>query len=153
MPGLGERRADIPFLIRELLARQAATAPAAVARYLDDGVPRLDLVLVDLLLRREYTHHVRELRRLLAVSAATSREDFLAATPTDGDVRGTPNLGAPGERTLGAPASRRAVGNSGRVTPELASTLFSHDFIQIGRRGRPSKGTRATRGRPARGMP
>lgn len=81
VPGLGERTADVPFLVRELLARRLDATPAAVARFLDDGVPRTDPVLVDVLLRREYTHHMRELERLLGISIATSSEDYLAATP------------------------------------------------------------------------
>jgi len=81
VPGLNERTADIPFLIHELLARQASTAAAAVNRFLDGGIPRIDPALLDLLLRRRYTHHIRELQRLLGVSTATSTEDYLAVTP------------------------------------------------------------------------
>jgi transcriptional regulator of acetoin/glycerol metabolism len=41
----------------------------------------VDPLLLDGLLRHRYTHHTRELSRLLRLSMTTSPPDYLAATP------------------------------------------------------------------------
>lgn len=84
VPGLGARRSDIPLLVRVLLERIAEETPEVRERFFEgartDGA-RMDPVLLDGLLRHRYTHHTRELERLLRTAIATSPADFLAATP------------------------------------------------------------------------
>lgn len=43
--------------------------------------PRIDAMLVDALIRHEYTLHTRELERILWVALASSPGNFLALTP------------------------------------------------------------------------
>jgi len=76
VPGLDERRDDIPFLIRHLLQRTAARSPEATRRFLAPGAGgelQVKASLVAHLLQAAYTTHVRELAALLwrAMSAST----------------------------------------------------------------------------------
>jgi DNA-binding NtrC family response regulator len=83
IPGLSARRADIPFLIRELVARGVSAVPALGAKFCDGDPrrPRLDPSLVESLVRHDYAFHTRELERLLAVALSTSPTNYIAATP------------------------------------------------------------------------
>lgn len=86
VPGLDERREDIPLLIRHLLRRAAGATPALEARYFDvtpgrPPEPRLDPLLVEALVRHRYTHHLRELERLLWLSLTTSAATFVSLSP------------------------------------------------------------------------
>jgi len=85
LPGLNERRDDIPLIVRHLLATAARKTPELAQTFFekrDGGVPeaRVDPSLLDLLVRHQYTHHVRELDRLLWIAFSTSRGNFIAAT-------------------------------------------------------------------------
>jgi transcriptional regulator with GAF, ATPase, and Fis domain len=77
VPGLNERRSDIPFLIRELVARAARRSPAMASRFMHDNQVRAQPQLIDALLRHDYREHTRELDRLLAISIETSRSNYL----------------------------------------------------------------------------
>jgi two-component system nitrogen regulation response regulator GlnG/two-component system response regulator HydG len=78
VPGLQERREDIPLLARHLLTRLQEPLRG---RFLDAaGEPRVDPDLIEALLLRDYTHHLRELERLLWLAASTSRGDFVELT-------------------------------------------------------------------------
>jgi DNA-binding NtrC family response regulator len=86
VPGLGERAGDIPLLLRHLLGHAARTTPLVAERYFErrDGAlaePRIDPALIEALLRHRFTHHLRELERLMWIALATSPEPFLALTP------------------------------------------------------------------------
>jgi two-component system nitrogen regulation response regulator GlnG/two-component system response regulator HydG len=83
LPGLDERRDDIPLLARWLLRDMAARDPALGAQLFDGwdgstGEPRIAPELVDHLLRRSYTHHVRELSSLLWSAVAASFDHVVA---------------------------------------------------------------------------
>ena len=65
VPGLNERRADIPFLARQLLARICAEQPNA-------GASQLGMVFTDALVRHQYRLHHRELERLLRLARRNS---------------------------------------------------------------------------------
>ncbi|WP_437655407.1 sigma 54-interacting transcriptional regulator [Sorangium sp. So ce1182] len=76
VPGLDERREDIPLLARHLLQRAAAKSPEATRRFLASpgaGAPRVKASLIEHLLRTRYTTNMRELGALLwrAMSAST----------------------------------------------------------------------------------
>lgn len=97
VPGLLERREDIPLLLRHLLVCAARETPSAVERFFErDGgelaEPRIEPSLVEVLLRHRFTHHVRELTRVMWAALASSRDSFLALTP---EVRAQLRLGAP----------------------------------------------------------
>jgi DNA-binding NtrC family response regulator len=86
IPPLAARRADIPLLVRHILRRFAVETPSLVARLFDenDGAPpepRIEPELIDALLRHAFTHHLRELERLLLLAVTTTRKPFVALTP------------------------------------------------------------------------
>lgn len=80
-PGLEERREDIPLLMRALLRRFQKETPRALSRYvLREGGQesfRSDPRLTELLLRRSYATHLRELDRLLWSAVEESTGDYL----------------------------------------------------------------------------
>ena len=86
LPGLNERREDVPLLIRRLLLRLCASSEGLLERFFERrqgrlAEPRVEPELVEWLLRHRFTTHVRELERLLWVAISTSQDDFIAATP------------------------------------------------------------------------
>lgn len=88
VPGLDERRSDVPLLARALLREIAAEQPEVGQRFFDDwsarahlGAPRLSPALVDRLVRHRWHAHVRELTALLWTAMTTASEGWLDATP------------------------------------------------------------------------
>jgi two-component system nitrogen regulation response regulator GlnG/two-component system response regulator HydG len=83
VPGLGERREDIPLLAAHLLCRHASRDSQHSGRQLhDDAVhPRLSPALVSALVTHHYTTHVRELDALLLTALLESRGRYLEFTP------------------------------------------------------------------------
>jgi two-component system nitrogen regulation response regulator GlnG/two-component system response regulator HydG len=73
VPGLAERREDVPLIARRLLQRAAATDSRLAAALFEGGEPRLDPLLVDRLIRNRYSLHVRELETLLWCAVSGSR--------------------------------------------------------------------------------
>jgi len=69
VPGLDERREDIPLLIRHLLHRALEKSPEAVQRFFTkvngSPEPNLRAGFVDLLMKRSYPTNIRELDGLL----------------------------------------------------------------------------------------
>jgi DNA-binding NtrC family response regulator len=84
VPGLDARKGDVPLLARELLGRMAVNAPWIRDRFFEKGEPRMHPELMTALLRHRYTHHARELMRLLQCSLGSSSGNYLALTE---DVR------------------------------------------------------------------
>ncbi len=76
VPGLNERREDIPLLLRQLFARAVREHVGLAALYGQKNAAQLsaalDPALVEGLLRHRYTHHVRELNQLLWAALAGS---------------------------------------------------------------------------------
>ena len=82
VPGLMDRREDVPLLARHLLQRAARASPQLASRFLGrstDGAAwlRIDPELVEHMLRRPYRTHVRELDALLWRSLAETTGDVL----------------------------------------------------------------------------
>jgi len=75
-PPLTVRREDIPLLVRHLLTVLAAKMPNV--EKLQNA--QIEPALIEVLLRHEYTHHLRELDRLLWLAVSTSTADFIALT-------------------------------------------------------------------------
>jgi two-component system nitrogen regulation response regulator GlnG/two-component system response regulator HydG len=80
LPGLDERREDIPLLARHLLVRAAARDPQMKERFFAGDEPGLDADLVRALVLHDYTTHVRELEGFLWKSASTSKGNSLELT-------------------------------------------------------------------------
>lgn len=74
VPGLNERRADVPLLARQLLARICAENP-------EDGPSRLGMALAEALTRHQYRLHHRELERLLRLARRHSSPHELQLCP------------------------------------------------------------------------
>jgi two-component system nitrogen regulation response regulator GlnG/two-component system response regulator HydG len=86
LPGLTERRDDVPLLLAAILRRTARDNPAIAARFFErrKGViaePRLAPDLVIRLLHHPFTHHVRELERLVWLALGTADGDYIGLTP------------------------------------------------------------------------
>ncbi len=86
LPGLNERRDDLPLLVRHLLRRVCESTENLLDRFFERrhglaAEPRVDPDLIELLLRHPFTTHTRELERLLWLALSTSQDDFIAATP------------------------------------------------------------------------
>jgi transcriptional regulator with AAA-type ATPase domain len=113
LPGLDERREDIPLLARHLLVRTAARDPQLKERFFDGEEPRLDPDLVRALVLHDYSTHVRELEGLLLKSAATSKGDRLELTKDVAKVIKTTVRAAP--RELAAEDIRAALAKHGGV--------------------------------------
>lgn len=85
VPGLNERREDIPILARHLLRKAASQDPDLGHRLFKggdsiSGEPRIDPHLMNLLVRHHYSQHVRELESFLWRAMTGSRGRHLALT-------------------------------------------------------------------------
>ncbi len=82
VPGLNERRDDIPLLVRHVLRRMARTSPGLQKRFSDaPGKPlRTSPELIASLSRHEFSHHVRELGALLWEAATESTGNYIEQT-------------------------------------------------------------------------
>lgn len=84
LPGLIDRREDIPLLVRHLLVRAAQGVPELRERFFDATAhglePRIHPALMELLMRHRFTLHVRELEQLLWKALSDSPKNFVALT-------------------------------------------------------------------------
>ncbi len=97
-PGLDELRDDIPLLIRHLLRRARTRSPDLLARFTDtSGEIRVSAALVEHLLGRAYTTHVRELDSLLWRAMAESPDGVVDLTDSLRAVPSPRPEGDPGE--------------------------------------------------------
>ena len=85
VPGLNERREDVPLLLRHMLRAEAARDPHVGETFFAGwdgrtGEPRVAFALVEALVRHTYTTHVRELSVLLWRAIATSKGGTIELT-------------------------------------------------------------------------
>jgi MoxR-like ATPase len=118
VPGLDERREDIPLLVRALLKRTAEQDPELSARFFANGEPRIEPTLLVALLGHSYTGHVRELFQLLMMAMAEATEDFLPLTPAIEARITEPAAALPTQAEVEA-ALLRTDGNVSRAYREL----------------------------------
>ncbi|MCC6647525.1 MAG: sigma-54-dependent Fis family transcriptional regulator [Polyangiaceae bacterium] len=104
VPGLDERLEDVPLIARAILRRHARADDELRRRFFDGEHPRLDPGLVEALLARRYTTHVREVETMLLSSLAASRGVFLVA-PEPAPTRPSPQPARP----EGPPPSREQI--------------------------------------------
>jgi two-component system nitrogen regulation response regulator GlnG/two-component system response regulator HydG len=86
LPGLCERRDDVPLMLADILRRTARSNPAIAARFFERrkgelAEPRLAPDFVVRLLLHPFTHHVRELERLVWLALGTAHADYIGLTP------------------------------------------------------------------------
>ncbi len=86
IPGLSERREDLPLVLSDILRRTARKNPSVAARFFERrhneiAEPRLAPDLVVRLLQHPFTHHVRELERLVWLAMGSAEGDFVGLTP------------------------------------------------------------------------
>lgn len=129
LPGLGDRREDIPLLARHLLRRMAAADPLVAERCFEGGEPtgepRWTARFVAGLVRARYRTHVRELEAWLWRAVLDSPDGVLDEPPRacaesssepddEGDDAGDPD-GEPGidPRTLAPEQVRAALAQHG----------------------------------------
>jgi len=88
VPGLDERRADVPLIARAILHEIATEQPEIGLRFFDGwnpsdhaGEPRMSSTFVSRLVRHRWQAHVRELTALLWTAMTTATEAWLDVTP------------------------------------------------------------------------
>jgi DNA-binding NtrC family response regulator len=109
VPGLDERRDDIPLVMHHLLRRTAAKSPEATRRFLAPGGGELQVKasLVAHLLQARYTTHVRELAALLwrAMSTSTgSAIEWAGEAPASGPGAPSPDTEESAEALVDDPS-------------------------------------------------
>lgn len=82
LPGLIDRREDIPLLVRHLLLNAAESVPEIRQRFFEGRAhglePRIHPDLIETLMRHRFTLHVRELEQLLWKALRESPKNFVA---------------------------------------------------------------------------
>jgi two-component system nitrogen regulation response regulator GlnG/two-component system response regulator HydG len=86
LPGLADRRDDVPLMLAEILRRTARANPTIAARFFERrrgqiAEPRLAPDFVVRLLNHPFTHHVRELERLVWLALGSADADYIGLTP------------------------------------------------------------------------
>ena len=135
LPGLDERREDIPLLATHLLRRAAARNPTVGPRFFErwDGVggePRVAPEVIEHLLVRAFSHHARELEALLWEAIRSSRGTYLEA---------------PAAWTVDAPAGGAAVDPSRAEAIERRGERTAKGSApRVARTARPPRGREPT---------
>ena len=106
VPGLDERVDDIPLIARAILRRHARSDDELRRRFFDGDHPRIEPALIEALLTRRYTTHVREVETMLLSSLAVSRGSFLALPAGTRRVEAGP---APGRGDVRPPPTREQI--------------------------------------------
>lgn len=117
VPGLEERREDVPLLARHLLLKTASRDPQLGERFFEGwdgktGEPRLTSELALTLVLHAWTTHARELASLLLRAAATSKGTSLELTD---DVRRHVKIEVKETREVTAEDIRAALARHGGV--------------------------------------
>jgi transcriptional regulator with AAA-type ATPase domain len=128
IPGFDERREDVPLVLAEILRRMARDNPTIAERFFerrsgDLAEPRLAPDLVVRLLRHSFTHHVRELHRLVWLALGTADADYIGVTAdVERELQQTPDetveLAEPDRDTLA-----RTFAEHGRSPTRAAKAL------------------------------
>jgi len=119
VPGINQRKEDIPLLIQHLLKGQVANDDIDAARFIDQGYAQVHPLLVEQLIHHSYSTHVSEIAFLLGQAMADSPHDVVR--PLGNSLRIEPLHG--GERGPKQPArSRRPL----PTLPEVEAALNAH---------------------------
>jgi DNA-binding NtrC family response regulator len=133
LPGLDERREDIPLLARHLLRGIASREPDVARRLFPDAdpeaEPRVSVRLIDQLVRHTYTLHVRELETLLWQALARSRGDILESTTKNEAPEEAPEL-VDSQPQVMLPEAKPAVDPMSLSPEQIQAVLDAHDGRQ-----------------------
>lgn len=127
--GLGERREDIPLLVATLLQRMAERTPSVASKFFERRAgklaePRLAPHLIVRLLKHAFTHHVRELDRLLWLSVGTAEADFIGLTPAvEVELKDSEESAAVGPADVDRATLVRALAENDRSPSKAAKAL------------------------------
>ncbi len=113
VPSFDDRREDVPLIFDAALRTVAEKDASIVARFFARrhsamAEARVSPTLMARLVRHRYTHHARELDRLMWLAIQTATEDFLGVTP-ELDRELTSNFPQLDPTTLDAGALTRAM--------------------------------------------
>lgn len=128
LPGLTDRRDDVPLILAEILRRTARQNPGIAARFFerragDLAEPRLAPSFVARLLRHPFTHHVRELERLVWLALGSADDDFIGITPAvDQELRDSAESEVDAI-AIDREAIARALADNGRSPTRAAKAL------------------------------
>jgi DNA-binding NtrC family response regulator len=128
IPGLTERREDVPLVLAELLRRLAGAHPQIADRFFERrqgqlAEPRLAPAFVVRLLRHAFTHHVRELERLLWLAIGTAEADYIGVTEAvEAELRDSAESSA-AVLDVDREVLLRAIAHHGRSPTRLAREL------------------------------
>jgi two-component system nitrogen regulation response regulator GlnG/two-component system response regulator HydG len=129
VPGLDERRADIPLIARRLLENIAGDDPQLRHRCFRDGdaaEPRWTAGFVGALVRHRYTTHVRELETLLLATVAASKDGTLDRPSRLAQIQLAQGTGS--MQRLSAPSSTSSP-SSPSVDPRTISATQLRDAL------------------------
>lgn len=93
LPGLQDRRDDISLVLAEILRKTAAKHKAIADRFFERRMgeraePRMAPDFIVRLLRHPFTHHVRELERIVWLALGTADADYIGVTSAvEGELR------------------------------------------------------------------
>lgn len=77
VPGLNQRKEDIPFLVNHILLSQSERDDLDISRFIHDGLPALHPLLIEQLLLHTFYTHVSEIAFLLGQAMADSTQDII----------------------------------------------------------------------------
>jgi len=128
VPGLSDRREDVPLVLAELLRRIAERNAAVVGRFFErrDGRPAEPRIAPDFvvrLLQHPFTHHVRELDRLLWLSIGSAEGDYIGVTEAVEAELGDSASSFVAAAHIGKADLERALREHGRNPTALAQAL------------------------------
>jgi two-component system nitrogen regulation response regulator GlnG/two-component system response regulator HydG len=128
VPGLAERREDIPLLVGELLARIARDNAQLAGRFFERrrgerAEPKIAPDFVIRLLRHPFSHHVRELDRILWLAIGSAEDDYIGVTEAVDAELGPPGNPASGFTEIGREDLLQALRDHGRSPTRIAKAL------------------------------
>lgn len=120
VPGINQRKEDIPLLIQHLLKGQAANDDMDAARFIERGHAQVHPLLVEQLIHHTYRTHVSEISFLLGQAMADSPHDVVRP------------LGSSLRIELSQPAERGQIQETRRRSPlpttdEVEAALLAHN--------------------------
>jgi two-component system nitrogen regulation response regulator GlnG/two-component system response regulator HydG len=128
VPGLLERREDVPLLVAELLRRIARDNPDLVDRFFERrGGKRAEAKIapdfIVRLLRHPFTHHVRELDRILWLAIGSAEDDYIGVTEAVDAELGSSSEAATAAAEISREALVAALREHGRSPTRVAKAL------------------------------